>query len=95
MSELKDKLDELKKRLKDIKCKQIDLRNQEWAIQKHIDDISEKVLESGELVAYDPLKHSIGNWECETSPIGVCVYDSEEDPCWDSCIFCGEPDERK
>ena len=26
---------------------------------------------------------------------GVCVYDDEEDPCHDFCLFCGDPDERK
>lgn len=34
------------------------------------------------------------NWDCENSPVKKCVYD------WDdfgdeSCIFCGEPEERK
>ena len=36
-------------------------------------------------------------WECEDdkNPTGMCYYDGREDPCWDSCLFCGEPYERK
>lgn len=36
-----------------------------------------------------------GSWECEGSPTHICWYNSIEDPCWDDCLFCGEPDERK
>lgn len=47
-------------------------------------------------------------WECgdddeedeptpdeDKSPIGYCVYNEDEDPCLDFCIFCGSPNERK
>jgi hypothetical protein len=34
-------------------------------------------------------------WECETSPIGYCVYDDEDDPVHDDCLFCHDPEERK
>lgn len=53
----------------------------------------------------------IGTWKCEIendedipneedkplgpNPYNVCVYDTEEDPCCDYCLFCGSPDERK
>jgi hypothetical protein len=37
----------------------------------------------------------IGDWKCEDSPIGICFYDSWEDPAWDDCLICGNPDERK
>lgn len=36
-----------------------------------------------------------GEWECEKSPVDTCVYDFFQDPCHDSCIFCGDPRERK
>jgi len=36
----------------------------------------------------------IGDWDCPTSPIGVCVYDTSEDPACDECLFCGIPNER-
>ena len=33
-------------------------------------------------------------WDCELSPIGRCIYKVED--CGEStCIFCGEPEERK
>lgn len=37
------------------------------------------------------------NWNCEgvDNPVGVCVYDDENDPDHDSCIFCNDPSERK
>jgi hypothetical protein len=36
-------------------------------------------------------------WDCpdERNAYGFCVYHDEEDPCHDSCLFCGEPEERK
>jgi hypothetical protein len=36
-----------------------------------------------------------GVWKCEKSPVETCVYNFFEDPCHDSCIFCGDPRERK
>ncbi len=33
--------------------------------------------------------------ECPESPIDTCVYDEDEDPCMDTCLFCGDPWERK
>jgi len=38
---------------------------------------------------------AIGSWECKDSPIGVCFYDSREDPAYDDCLICSEPHERK
>lgn len=37
----------------------------------------------------------IGDWDCDSSPIGFCVYDIVEDQSCDSCVFCGLPYERK
>lgn len=35
-------------------------------------------------------------WICtKGSPTGYCVYDNEEDPNHDDCIFCHDPRERK
>jgi len=33
--------------------------------------------------------------EDERNPTGQCVYNGFDDPCWDECLFCGEPNERK
>ena len=36
-------------------------------------------------------------WSCEASsnPLETCVYDKQNDPCMDSCLFCEKPYERK
>lgn len=34
-------------------------------------------------------------WDCEKSPIGCCMYNHNEDRFHDSCLFCGDPEERK
>jgi len=49
--------------------------------------------------SYSSLFHKTGDcdfsWDCPTSPIGTCVYDSYQDRAWDSCLFCYQPYERK
>ena len=37
----------------------------------------------------------IGHWDCESSPIEICVYDGYADPMQDSCLYCGLPEDRK
>jgi hypothetical protein len=39
-------------------------------------------------------EHS-SRWYCTVSPTHVCDYDSQQDPAWDDCIHCHQPDERK
>lgn len=36
----------------------------------------------------------LGYDECP-GPLGICVYDNENDEYHDACLFCGEPEERK
>ena len=43
---------------------------------------------------------TLGHWECKprltpASLTGLCVYDDWKDPPHDSCIYCGQPEERK
>lgn len=38
-----------------------------------------------------PWQFAHGDWDCEGSPTKYCMYTND----WDSCIFCGQPDERK
>lgn len=49
--------------------------------------------------SYSSLFHKTGDcdfsWDCPTSPIGTCVYDSYQDRAWDDCLFCHDPFERK
>ena len=35
------------------------------------------------------------SWECPTSPTSHCIYNRDDDPCCDSCVCCGHPEERK
>ncbi len=41
------------------------------------------------------INFSIGDWKCDKSPIGECVYDTVNDPYHDDCIFCHDSEERK
>ncbi len=43
------------------------------------------------------IEHELGDMfcECKASPFRTCLYNKFEDPAQDSCIFCGEPNERK
>ena len=38
---------------------------------------------------------SSARWYCVKSPTNICEYDEDEDPALDTCIHCGDPDERK
>lgn len=35
------------------------------------------------------------SWDCPKSPSGFCCLDEGNDPFLDSCLICGDPDERK
>jgi len=53
--------------------------------------IPDGAVESGRVVAD-------GGWTCpdvERNVYGFCIYDDDEDPCHDNCLFCHEPEERK
>ena len=80
-------------------------RNAGYTISKILDealygDLSDtmstgtKVLATRWHLHFSPrLGHSV--WDCEESPVMLCIYDSNRDPAMDECIFCGEPDQRK
>jgi hypothetical protein len=55
-----------------------------------------KVTKMGQLVV-SPCAAAIeiGHWDCDSSPIGTCVYDSYQDPMQDNCLYCDYPEERK
>ena len=38
---------------------------------------------------------SVGGHECATSPVGSCAYRDDLDARHDSCLYCGDPSERK
>jgi len=52
-------------------------------------------IHKGNIKVYNIEHIKMGSWDCENSPIGICVYDDIEDPYYDNCIFCQEPHERK
>lgn len=35
------------------------------------------------------------DWSCINSLTGKCWYNSDRDDAHDSCLFCGQPEERK
>jgi hypothetical protein len=37
----------------------------------------------------------ISGWECKNSPLGICIYNDEDDRKHDECLFCEDPEERK
>ena len=39
-------------------------------------------------------KFEMSDWDCP-GPLGKCVYNTEEDPAMDNCLFCHQPYERK
>lgn len=41
-----------------------------------------------------PPRFYFGEWECEPSPVGKCVYNQVVDHDHDNCLFCHEPEER-
>lgn len=43
----------------------------------------------------EELEMIVGDYECDKSPVDICVYDTKSDPRLEHCIFCGQPDERK
>ena len=44
---------------------------------------------------YKSMWETVGYWECEESPIGLCIYNHMEDKPLDDCLFCHQPHERK
>lgn len=43
----------------------------------------------------DPDALTIQRWGCEASPTGTCVGDLDDPTGEDSCLYCGQPEERK
>ena len=45
-------------------------------------------------VTWPGVNLEISDQQCEDSVLGVCVYDSMEDPSWNSCLACDNPKKR-
>lgn len=85
-----EKSTQRKKKLEEqVRDAEAALRHAIHALDDHEDEIaSELALQLG-IECVD-----LGDWECEHSPTGHCFY-AETDHCNDSCLMCGQPDERK
>ena len=58
------------------------------------DDIERFIKECDDAIDFTYRVTSWG-WKCSGSPVGMCMYDLVEDRAKDSCLFCGQPEERK
>ncbi len=80
----------------DEEVKDSELEDMELDLEELKKDIKQKKYDLiFDITGLQPDKIRLGDWDCEKSPTGKCVYDIIEDPCRDHCVFCGEPDERK
>lgn len=61
----------------------------------HEDRIWADVFALWEYASYKANKSGFIEWDCEKSPDGTCSYNVLDDPAMDSCIYCGQPLERK
>lgn len=60
------------------------------------DDARREALERQEQEDLDAGLTTSDAWQCEARGDGkMCQYNDDEDPAHDSCIHCGDPEERK
>ena len=65
-------------------------------LQKQVEEIERRILKlAGYKDLVDPYFSVVGHWDCPNSFCGLCCYDHYYDPVHDSCVFCGQPEERK
>lgn len=74
----------------------MNVRHEISSIITKLEDIKEQLPEGRKIGShwsdYDPMYFQHGDWECDESPTGMCMYTNRD---YDSCIFCNDPDERK
>ncbi len=78
-------------------------RKKAWKVESEINDINIVIVteylkenkpvsdETGEILTIDDIH--FGDWDCKTSPIGVCLQDENDQEY--TCVCCGGPEERK
>lgn len=74
---------------------ELDLLNAGQAFLEYMEKVREEVARIAKIRDELPAGQELGSWECPKSPHGLCVYVPADDPCRDSCIYCGDPEERK
>jgi len=62
---------------------------------EHQDQIEEYSKDLREGKPFDQETIALGYHSCPKGPIGLCVYDDDQDSIHDFCLFCGHPEERK
>ena len=68
------------------------LQSCQWKLGEELKVVAADALTMGsEDIDYEPGMEC----ECKDNPIGECVYEGCVDPCWDDCLFCHQPWERK
>ena len=60
----------------------------------HPTDEEEEMVEE---VPADASDTETSGWDCPDvrNVYGFCIYNEDEDPCHDNCLFCHHPEERK
>jgi len=94
-----DELELLETKQQHLFEKWSEFQHQELGVE---DDIDTLVQETVHLMFPDLNKDAFtyrtSGWKCENpdkNPFPLCVYNHEDDPCLDDCVFCHDPYERK
>lgn len=78
---------------KNYKIHQDTIKMYEDKLKQAEKDLTKWMEEAIKLTGFSPDGCYLGDWDCELSPFGICVcrWDGNDE----TCIYCGEPDERK
>jgi len=83
---------DLRAKIQDIRAIERDIET----LRSRIIDVEEEIKhELAEQYGLDEYEIALGLHECPDSPTGLCFYNNDDDPCWDFCLVCGGPHERK
>jgi hypothetical protein len=94
MATLKEELERIEKEILKVELGPLKaLRNSRYALIRQENEETLKALG----ITPSPRYAFPRGWDCPDSrnPSGFCCYDSKGDPAHDSCLFCGDPEERK
>ena len=89
-------------KLKELQKTIYDLESDVYDAQEEWNSLADDLVRStppAQAIINDPEREEPewihGGHDCKSSPTEMCVYDEEYDPCYDVCIYCGAPSERK
>lgn len=70
------------------------IREHQWAIDGHMQDIRD--IAKAHIDDFHFLDYEVSTfWDCEKSPIGMCVFKLNDMGRKTCCRYCGGPTERK